>query len=403
MATATEPLPANGTVRNVSLLDQIAEEQERTKANIASRYMPTLSPKQFTEREKLMKELREMLVENIDYGVIPGTEKPTLYLAGAQKVCAYFGYVPRYSYDAVIEDWDGSQYGEPLFYYRISCVLEKDGHPVGGGLGSCNSWETKYRYRWFQSLPAGMDASKLLTRDATLFEPGFAISKKETGGKYGKPMEYWQRWEAAIESGEATRETRKKKDGGDLAGYKMGGVEYRVPNDQFADTINSVLKIGKKRAYLDSTLSATGLSQYFTQDLEDNNEPIDTGGHQTGTQAAANHVAQKKIADAKPAASASGFPEVDALWVRMGTKRSTIVEVLTEMYRDMVELLGQDRGDEEYIRICKQFAGGDPKTQQPLKIELAHRVALELWKRMNTAGTISDEDLPEILQPQETR
>ena len=57
------------------LLDKIAEETAR----IGARYMPTLTVKQFTEREKMLAELKAMLVEGTDYGTIPGTPKPTLY------------------------------------------------------------------------------------------------------------------------------------------------------------------------------------------------------------------------------------------------------------------------------------------------------------------------------------
>ena len=83
-----------------TLLDQIAEEQAR----VGARYMPTLTVKQFTEREKLLRELREMLVEGVDYGVIPGTQKPTLLLPGAQKINAFFAYVPHYT-ETAIEEW----------------------------------------------------------------------------------------------------------------------------------------------------------------------------------------------------------------------------------------------------------------------------------------------------------
>jgi hypothetical protein len=334
MATS-QPNPQSteqSPVAKTSLLDQIVEETERERAKIGARYMPTLTVKQFTEREKLLKELREMLIgptkehpEGVDYGVIPGTEKPTLLLPGAQKVCAYFGYVPRYRFDVSIEDWTGSSHGEPLFYYRLVCDLEKDSKTVGSGLGSCNSWESKYRYRWSAIPPAGVAESTLVSRDASLYEPLFAIQKGETAGKYGKPAEYWQRWKDAIESGVAVADnSRKTKTGTYMQGFRMGGTEYRVPNENFPDVINTVLKIGKKRAYIDATLSATGLSQYFTQDVEDlvertaAPEDIDTGGHPVGTKEAANHVAETKLKQADTEIPAEVRPYIDALRAKGG-------------------------------------------------------------------------------------
>ena len=293
MADQSQALPVRAEVVEKTLLDQIVEEQ----AHVASRYMPILTPKQFTEREKLIAELRAMLVEGVDYGVIPGTEKPTLLLPGAQKVCAYFGYVPRYATDAVIEDWSGS-HGEPLFYYRLTCELEKDGKAVGRGLGSCNSWESKYRYRWVSQEEAKRFSGwkEFPTRGGAIREFDFAVTKAETGGKYGKPASYWARFQDEIEAGTARKVQKTDSKGVERDAWEIDAMQYRVPNDNFPDTINTVLKMARKRAYVDATLSATGLSQYFTQDLEDLQD-IDTGGHRVGTQVAADAVANRKIAE----------------------------------------------------------------------------------------------------------
>ena len=246
-----------------SLLDTIVEERER----IGARYMPTLTVKQFVEREGQLKELKELLVKDVDYGTIPGTPKPTLYQAGAQKICTFFGYAPSYSVEE-IEDWDGSRHGgEPLFYYKYTCTLMKDGKPVGQGTGSCNSWESKYRYRWSSDAPANLEG--VMTKDGVISEPKFAVDKAETSGPYGKPAEYWQRFKDAIERDEAKTGIRKKKGGGEMATWEIGGKLYRIPNEGFPDIINTVQKIAQKRAYVGACLSATGASQYFTQDIED--------------------------------------------------------------------------------------------------------------------------------------
>ena len=247
-----------------SLLDRIAEETAR----MGARYMPTLTVKQYVDRENMIRELKTMLVEGTDYGTIPGTEKPTLYQAGAQKICAFFGYVPSYAIDVEIEDWDGSQHGgEPLFYYRFLCTLMKDGKPVGQCPGSCNSWESKYRYRWVADAPANLEG--VVTRDGSISEPKFAVDKAETSGPYGKPAEYWKQFHDAIMDGTAKTGTRKTKKGTDMAVWEIGGKLYRVSNEAYPDIINSVQKIGAKRSYVGACLSATGASQYFTQDLED--------------------------------------------------------------------------------------------------------------------------------------
>lgn len=369
---SAQPSNPEPVIREQSLLDRIAEETAIEQARVGARYMPTLTPKQFTEREHLIKELREMLVEGTDYGVIPGTEKPTLLLPGAQKVCAYFGYVPTYHFDVAIEDWTGAKHGEPLFYYRLVCDLEKDGKRVGSGLGSCNSWETKYRYRWMANPPAGMDKDKLVTRDASLYEPNFAIKAKETGGKFGKPLDYWARWDAAIASGEAVEDnTRKKKDGTKMFGYRMGGVEYRIPNENFPDTINTVLKIGKKRSYIDSTLSATGLSQYFTQDLEDmDTSSIDTAGQPHGTQAAADAVATRKLAEPDPTLTDEIRPYIDGLPNKGG------VQKCFDYIQDQQIIAGGIEAEKVYLARMGAF---NERTKQKASLDQIKEQALIEW------------------------
>jgi hypothetical protein len=46
-------------------------------------------------------------------------------------------------------------------------------------------------------------------------------------------------------------------------------------NLEFADSLNTVLKMAEKRAYVGATLNANALSQFYTQDLEDDS-PVET-------------------------------------------------------------------------------------------------------------------------------
>ena len=54
------------------------------------------------------------------------------------------------------------------------------------------------------------------------------------------------------------------------------GRRYRVPssvNETF-DAANTVLKMAKKRSFIDAVLTVTGASRIFTQDLEDIKEAL---------------------------------------------------------------------------------------------------------------------------------
>lgn len=290
--------PAAGvSEKDQSLLDRIVARQ----AEVASRYQPVMSFDDLIARYDLMRSLKDrVLFEGEDYVKIPGVEKPFLSKAGAQKLCMFFGYCPEYELLTGIEDWTGSGYeGEPLFYYKFRCVIKKDGNAVGEGIGSANSWESKYRFRWIGREDAQRfeDWEKFPTRGGSIFEPEFAINKAETSGKYGKPLEYWTAFANAIANGTARKIMRKKKDGGDLPGWEIDATLYRVPNDQFPDVINTCQKQAEKRSMVEAVLSATGLSELFTQDEDSVGEEGMRGATGARPEPTPSPVAQKRIAE----------------------------------------------------------------------------------------------------------
>ena len=60
-----------------------------------------------------------VLKSDIDYGIIRGTKKPTLYKAGAEKICQLMNLRPEFTLIKSIEDWTGKEHNleEPLFFY----------------------------------------------------------------------------------------------------------------------------------------------------------------------------------------------------------------------------------------------------------------------------------------------
>lgn len=49
----------------------------------------------------------------------------------------------------------------------------------------------------------------------------------------------------------------------------VNGQKKKTPNENIADTYNTVLKMAKKRAHVDATITGTGASDIFTQDIEE--------------------------------------------------------------------------------------------------------------------------------------
>jgi hypothetical protein len=227
----------------------------------------------FIQIQAFQKLVQSQLHEGLDYGVIPGTKKPTLYKAGAEKVVKLLDLADTFEIIEKVEDWEKGFF---FYNFRVRLVSLIGGQVVSEGVGSCNSKEEKYRWRWVPAdkVPKGIDPKDLESKGCkrTLFEFEFAINKGETTGQYGKPAEYWERWRKAIREHrvkDVEKSTRDKKKM--LKGFEIVVDEtlYRLPNDDVFSIVNTIEKMGKKRAMVDAALSVGRLSELFTQDLED--------------------------------------------------------------------------------------------------------------------------------------
>lgn len=134
---------------------------------------------------QLQQFVREQLVDGEDYGIIPGSNKPTLFKSGAEKLNAIFGFAPLAEVTNRIEDWTR---GFVSYEVKVSLLNKRTGLVEAEGLGICNSKEKRY-------------------------------AKQDAAG-----------------------------------------------------VANTVLKMARKRALVDATLSATQASGHFTQDPEDNDD-----------------------------------------------------------------------------------------------------------------------------------
>ena len=51
--------------------------------------------------------VRQVMKDGVDYGTVPGTDKPTLLKPGAEKLTTLFGLTPQFPIVREVEDWDG--------------------------------------------------------------------------------------------------------------------------------------------------------------------------------------------------------------------------------------------------------------------------------------------------------
>lgn len=189
--------------------------------------------------------MARVMRENEHYGKIPGTAKPTLLKPGAEKLCMVFRLEPDYE---IIREFRE----DAFIAYTVKCTLTHipTGQKIASGVGSCNSREEKYRWRY-----------------------------NETPTEHQVPKEYWD----ARKTGDTKEMKRLIGDG--MRTVKVDGVWYianssKVENDNPWDLDNTIMKMACKRALVAATLNATAASDIFTQDIED--FPRDTMSHANG-------------------------------------------------------------------------------------------------------------------------
>ncbi|HYE91110.1 MAG TPA: hypothetical protein VEA38_08830 [Terriglobales bacterium] len=190
---------------------------------------------------KIQLVMQKAMKENEHFGKIPGTDKPTLLKAGAEKLCLVFRLAPSYAVDTLRDGND--------LTITSTCTLTHipTGMVWGSGMGSCSTRESKYAYRNAKRVcpKCGKDTinrSKYPPREAPRMAPGWYCHTK--AGGCGENFLH---------------------DSPAIVSQEIG----RVENPDKADQYNTVLKMANKRSLVAAVLNVTAASDIFTQDLED--------------------------------------------------------------------------------------------------------------------------------------
>lgn len=180
-----------------------------------------MSAKQLQGRVQLMAQvMKDVMLAEVHFGIIPGTKKPSLWKAGSEKLLSTF----RIAVDPEVEDLSSHD----VIRYRVRCrgIYEPTGQLLGVGVGECSSSEEKYAWR-------------------------AAVCDQE----FDNAPEHCR------------REKYSKTQGG---GFWVAKQIRTNP----ADFGNTVLKMAKKRAQIDMTLTVLAASDIFDQDVEaDDDDP----------------------------------------------------------------------------------------------------------------------------------
>ena len=84
--------------------------------------------------------VQKSLKQDTDYGIIPGTKKPTLLKPGAEKIIMLLGL--RSEFGIVRETRD---FERGFFQYQIKCKLYHGDILITEGMGACNTKESRYK------------------------------------------------------------------------------------------------------------------------------------------------------------------------------------------------------------------------------------------------------------------
>jgi hypothetical protein len=213
----------------------VIESQDLT--NPEPREVPTFTAQDIKAQVQLIQEVMQAVMqEGHHYGVIPGTEKPTLLKPGAEKLTMTFRLAPMLQVQA--RDLD-----DVHREYQVRCTLVHipTGRVYGEGVGLCSTLESRYRYRYAERTCPRCGRATIIKGRA----------------EYGGGWLCYQR-----KGGCGAKFTAQDPA---ITHQQVG----RMENPDIADTYNTVLKMAKKRALIDATLTATAASDIFTQDLED--------------------------------------------------------------------------------------------------------------------------------------
>jgi len=280
--------------------EEVVSSDNQLPASITT--VPSPLPRELTVPEiklrldKITELMKVAMRQGVDYGKVPGTDKPTLLKPGSEKLCVLFQLGAR---RPVLEnrlEGDHLTVNAAVTLFHIPT-----GRDVYCGMALCSTRESKYAWR------QGSRACPECGTDGTIIK-----GRADFGGG-------WVCW---------------KRKGG--CGFKFVDTDpritkqeiERIPNPDLPDTWNTILKMAVKRAKIDATLGATGASAIFTQDIGDNDPGADDDDLGFEAAQSPKQPEQKKRQAPKSAPPAPAIDAERVAWLREQCKATEVQESL---------------------------------------------------------------------------
>jgi hypothetical protein len=232
---------------------EVVEEEETVTraveptAPTAVTVTPQVTAAELKERLAVIEDaMHTTMEEGVDYGKVPGTDKPALFKSGSEKLSVLF--------KLDVQPRSAKTYGpgDHLTVETSATVYDiATGARIGFGEGLCTTREKKYGKRQAsRTCPACGEAAIIKGKEE--YGGGWICFYKKggCGAKYGD-------------------------DDPLILDQSVGEIE----NPDLPDQWNTVIKMAEKRARVGAVLAVTGASAIFTQDLD---EGADEGAEAPG-------------------------------------------------------------------------------------------------------------------------
>lgn len=228
---------------------------------------------------------RDLLRPDVDYGTIPGTPKPTLLQPGAEQLAMFHRLIPDHHVTKTITEVPGHP---DRIDIDARCHLHQhslDGPVIQVSSAAASSYEDRYRWRIRQRTCPTCGAAAIIKGKAEW--GGGWICHQKRGGCGAKFKDGY----APIESQPTGREENPEP-------YAL---------------LNTLVQMAQKRAFVSAVRHALGITDLFTEEIE---EPRDTGEAPDEPQTAQAPAQQpaRAPAAAKPAPAAKAADKPAGVW-----------------------------------------------------------------------------------------
>jgi hypothetical protein len=309
---------------------------------------------------KVQNLMHDLMQEGTHFGEsFPGDTKKNLLKPGADKLCFMFRLRPDFIQE--IKELPNAHI-EVLTRCQIFHI--DSGQKFAEGVGLATTMESKYRWR--------NSARKC------------PVCGKETIIKGNE--KYGGGWLCYGKKGGCSA---KFKDNDPLIIDQIVG---KIENPDIADTYNTVIKMSKKRAYVDATITACAASDIFSQDADDFNDTAESLARE------AESGEPRNVTEQPPQTSPAVPPEENNQNVEQPNVRQKkiIVAIVTEKSPDKTDYFT----DEERLMAKEQIKETKGDLAKLMKITSVWQKELE--KRKAAYKPVPFEDSPATAHPAET-